>query len=916
MIDCCTPTDKNDIPVLGIDLGTRFSCVSIWRNKKFEIITDNFGNRTIPSVVSFHRSARLVGYNALSMKDVSPGNTIYDVKRIIGRRFNDPTIEQTQSLVSYEIIDDESSHHNALVQLDKTDVTLSQKTTYRPEEICSYILAYIKKTAAEYLKLDAVARNDLKATITVPAYFNDAQRQATLDAAKIAGLNVIKIINEPTAAALAYGLGNRSWKNKESGGNIIMYDFGAGTLDVSLINVKDGIFKTLAVGGNTHLGGEDVDYVIMNHLIFEFKKQFRVKELRISKLTQIRLKNAVENGKKILSSTDKTVICLDDFYNGQRLYYVLTRDVLDAICNDLFIMCMKPLSDVLESAGLTKNDIDDIVMVGGSTRIPKIQSLIINFFNGTSIKNVTTSINPDEVVSAGASIYGYIMTHNDDPFSENLVLLDITPLSLGVETLKKRMTVVIPRNTVIPIRKIKTFSTDEDDQDEVSIKIFEGERKLTKNNFHVGTFDLCGFKKAPRGHPVIKITFQVDINGILQVTAYEKKSGVQNSIQITSTWGAKGRLSKGDIDELISDAEKNDQIDMMYSTKIGLIDEIQSLCNSVSCNIIDNRFNLTKTDQKKIKMDVTNHMKWLADTKFDDLMIDDLEKRLERLKNLYSPLMAHSNKNNENFSDRNAESNVAEIHGDDDDNENLQQYEKIELPDDPSRFDKEEIKSLKKTIFELGKNIVSVINNPVSKFDQEDVIMMTDYVSSVNIWLYTTNAQTSIEFVAKINEMNKMTEEVMSKYDPEHELFQKNEDFTIRDELQLTCLTLNMSIRNNYFSLGSCNTDKLTKLINDTMIWAVAHQNESPDVYKSKLNEINELCNDFHHSMSKINITPIEEEPESDSDETTYPVPENNKINESINLMIDSLPDKITRRKPVTPKKTDVLLKIDVSKFA
>uniref|UniRef100_A0A6C0CBK0 Uncharacterized protein n=1 Tax=viral metagenome TaxID=1070528 RepID=A0A6C0CBK0_9ZZZZ len=914
MFDCDPSEDKIDIPVLGIDLGTRFSCISVWRNKKFEIITDNFGNRTIPSVVSFYRSAKLVGHNALSLKEVSPANTIYDVKRIIGRRFTDPVIEQTQSLVSYEIIDDQSSHHNVQVQLDKSDITLSQKMIYRPEEICSYILTFIKNTAADYLKLDAKTKNNLKAVITVPAYFNDSQRQATLDAAKIAGLEIIKVINEPTAAALAYGLGNRTWKNNANGGNIIMYDFGAGTLDVSLINVKNGVFRTLAVGGNTHLGGEDIDYVVMNHLMFEFKKQHKIRELRISKLSQIKLKNAVENGKKILSSTDKTVICIDDFYNGHKLYHILTRNTLETVCNDLFIMCMKPLDDVLKSAELTKNDIDDIVMVGGSTRIPKIQSLILNFFSGTSITSVTTSMNPDEVVSAGASIYGYIMTHQEDPFSENLVLLDIIPLSLGVETLKKRMTVIIPRNTVIPTKKIKTFSTDEDDQDEVTIKIFEGERRLTKNNFHVGTFDLCGFKKAPRGHPVIKITFQVDINGILHVTANEKKSGVQNSIQITSTWGAKGRLSKNDIENLIEDAEKNEQIDMMYSTKIGLIDEIQSLCNSVACNVADVSFNLTRTDKKKIKMDTSNHLKWLAETKFEDLLIDELEKRLSRLKNLYSPLMAHSDKNKDQFTEKNIESNVAEIHGDDDDNEGLQQYEKITIPDDPSQFDKEEIKALKKTIFDLGKNIVSVINNPVSKFREEDIVMMSDYISSVNIWLYTTSAQTSIEFVAKINEINKTTEEMMAKYESSQDMFEKNENFTVRDELQLTCLTLNMSIRNNYFSLGSSNTDKLTQLINDTMIWTISHQNESPEVYKSKLDLINEMCNNLHHGMSKIKDLPVEESSE-ESDEISYPVPENNKIKENISLMINNLPDKITRRKPATPKKTDVLLKLDINKF-
>jgi len=514
--------------VLGIDLGTRFSCVSIWRNKRFEIICDQFGNRTVPSVVAFYRSAKLVGHNALSMKEINPENTIYDIKRIIGRRMDDPVIEQIKKLISYDIVDDESQHHNILVQLDKKDTTITHKRIYRPEEICAQILIEIKRMAFDYLKQEVV-----KAVITVPAYYNDAQRQATLDAAKIAGLDVLKIINEPTAAALAYGLGSKQWRKTSNdkitrvGGNVIMYDLGAGTLDVSLMNISNGVFRTLAVGGNTNLGGEDIDYLVMNHILLEFRRQNRIKDLKISKLAQLKLKNSVENAKKILSTAEKAVVCVDDFYNGKKIYHVLTREIFEMINNELFIMCIKPLKDVLESAALTKDDIDDVVLVGGSTRIPKIQKLILEFFQGTNIKRLTTSLNPDEVVSAGASIYGYIMTHKEDPFSENLVLLDITPLSLGIETLQKQMTVIIPRNTVIPTRKTKVFSTDTDYQNMVSIKIFEGERKLTKNNFHVGTFDLTGFEKGPRGFPTIKITFHIDINGILQVTAHEKRSDVQ-----------------------------------------------------------------------------------------------------------------------------------------------------------------------------------------------------------------------------------------------------------------------------------------------------------------------------------------------------------------------------------------------------
>lgn len=907
-------------PVIGIDLGTRFSCVSVWRNKRFEVISDQFGNRTIPSVVAFYRSAKLVGHNALSMKDVNPSNTIYDIKRIIGRKITDPVIEQVKNLISYEIIDDETKHHNILIELDKSDPTITYKRLYRPEEICAQILSEIKRMATNYLH-----REVNRAVITVPAYFNDAQRQATLDAAKIAGLDVLKIINEPTAAALTYGLGSKKW-NKRSGGNVVIYDLGAGTLDVSLMNISKGVFRTLAVGGNSHLGGEDIDYIIMNHMLLEFQKMHKIKDLKISKLCQIKLKNSVENAKKILSSTEKAVVCVDDFYNGKKLYQVITRDFFEMACNNLFLMCIKPLRDILDSAGLSKEDIDDVILVGGSTRIPKIQKLILDFFRGTKICKLTKSLNPDEVVSAGASIYGYIMTHHEDPFSENLVLLDITPLSLGVETLQKQMTVIIPRNTVIPTKKVKVFSTDTDDQDTVAIKIFEGERQLTKNNFHVGTFELSGFEKGPRGYPTIKITFHIDINGILQVTAHEKKSDIQNSIQITSTWGAKGRLSKKEIDDIISEANKNEQIDTMCSLKIGLVHNINSICNSILINLKEDAYSLTKLDKKKIRTDVKNNLNWIKNKDICELPMDQLQKREKRLNKTYAPLIAQINKKNTNFADTASINNAAEIHGDDEENENLEQYEKIQILLDPSEYDKEEIKALKKTISDLGKNILSVVNNPVSNFMEEDIETITDYIDSVHIWLYTTSATTTIEFVAKIDEINKFTEEIMKKYE-DKKVFDKNDNFGSRDELQLTCLTLNTSIKNNYFSFKQEDIEKLTKFINETMLWLLTHQNENDDVYRNKINDISDLSNLIYHSFHKMKILEnidtngADEANDSSQEEINdivSEIPQGNCINEGIEDLIDKLPDKLIKRnqdKDDKGEKGDVLVKIDINKL-
>lgn len=875
--------------VIGIDLGTRFSCVSIWRNNRCEIITDQFGNNTMPSVVSFYKSAKLIGYNALSVKDIDCVNSIYDVKRILGRKSTEPVIEQVKKIVSYEIRDDGTEHNNIEIKIDNK----YSKGVYKPEEICSFILVELKKMAQKYLNFPIT-----KALITVPAYFNDCQRQATLDSAKIAGLDVIKIINEPTAAALAYGLGNRKWSNKH-GGNVIVYDLGAGTLDVALMNISRGVFRTLSVSGNSHLGGEDIDYLLMNYCIREFKKKYNIENLEISKLSKIKLKNTVENSKKILSSVDKTVVCVDNFYDGKKLCQIITRKQLNLICNELFTMCIKPLEDVLESAKLTKNDIDDIIMVGGTTRIPKVRDLILKYFKGTKITNLTSSLNPDEVVSTGAAIYGYMMTHKDDPFSENLVLLDITPLSLGVETLQKQMTIIIPRNTVIPTTKTKIFSTDTDNQDMVNIRIFEGERKLTKHNFHIGTFDLFGFEKAPRGYPKIKITFHIDINGILHVSAREKRANVENSIEITSSWGAKGRLSRNDIDKLILEAEKNEQIDNMYSLKIGLTHNIKNMCEAILINLNSENC-ISLIDKKKILKDVKQTKKKI-EREISEITLHELENIDKRFNKIYAPLIILCNDNNNQFKPNVGKVNAVDIYGDDEeiiDNK----YEKVEHDNNSTE---NEIKLIKKTIMDLGKNIINVVNNPVSNFSEEDIILITDYIESVYIWLYTTSSKNNSEYIAKINEINKFTEEIMKKYE-EKNIFEQNDNFTLRDELELTCITLNNALQSNYFSLSNDKNEKLKNIINEILEWLVNNKNIDNELYNKKINEINDYCNNLYNNTYEIKELEHVIDSDSESEEIEI-IPEKNKIKEDIDSLIKNLPKKRIN--------DDILLKIDINKL-
>lgn len=920
MIDSDNINDKQDVDtVIGIDLGTRNCCVSIWRNNRFEIIPDQFGNRTIPSVVSFYKSAKLVGYNALSMKEINPANTIYDIKRLIGRKITDPTIVQTKHLLTYSIIDDQTKHQNVMIQLDNSDGKLSHKLTYRPEELCAHILIEIKKNVAKSLNQDVS-----KAVITVPAYFNDAQRQATLDSAKIAGLDVLKIINEPTAAALSYGLGDRDWGGK--GGNVIVYDLGAGTLDISLMNIFDGSFRTLAVGGSSHLGGEDIDYTVMDHVIKQFKKQYHISDLVITKLAQLKLKNSVENAKKILSNSDKAVVCVDNFYDNKKLYYVLTKKVFETVCNNLFIMCLRPLAGVLESASVDKSEIDDVILVGGSSRIPKIQKMLLNFFKGTKIKKLTMTLNPDEVVSTGAAVYGYIMTHNEDPFSEKLILLDVTPLSLGVETLKKQMTVIIPRNSIIPTKKMKMFSTDTDNQDSVNIKIFEGERKLTKYNFHVGTFDLSGFEKGPSGHPKIRITFHVDINGILTVTAYEKRSCVKNCIEITSTWGAKGRLSGDEIQKMIIDAEKNECIDNMYSLKIGLMHNINSMCESILINLKNDAIIMNKPEKKKIRKNIVSLLKWTKSKEFSEFTVDELQSRYKILTKSYTPLIVQIAKQDTDFKEVNTAVLGAEVHGDDENIDGEAEFQQFTKPVDPLDYENEEIKIIKNTIMEMCQNILSVVTNPVSNIKPEDVEIFSDYIDSVRIWLFTTSSKTTIQFTSKIQEINNITDEILGKYQ-ETTVFQKPSKFSSYDELKLTCNTLSMCIESNYFTLKKDHTQKLLEKINEIKKWIDINLEPVDSEVENKINEINELCNNIyvnnlHGELLKDNaFKDSDSESESESDSETEKVDilnKKNRINEDINSIIANMPKKITKKKSKQESNdnNDIYLKIDIDRLS
>jgi heat shock protein 1/8 len=840
--------------IIGIDLGTTNTCVSIWKDGCAEIIPDEFGNKLIPSYVAYTNKNRYIGNDAKKQKDINIKNVFYEVKRLIGRKIDNKYVQREKELLSYEITSDDNKNILLKSELNKS---------FTPEEISAAILTKAKNIASEYLK-----KKINKCVITVPAHFNDGQRQATKDAAQIAGLECIRIINEPTAAALAYGLLERTKNSNNKIRNVLVYDFGGGTLDVSLLNIDNGIFTVLGSSGNMRLGGSDFDTCLIEYCIKRFARQNSDFELdKLHALSLQKLRTSCENAKQLLSTVTETYIAVKDFYENKDLCFKITRQDFEALCRDLFLLCIKPVDDVIKSSDIPINKIDEVILVGGMTRTPKIRELLKIKLN----KEPNCTINPDEAVAAGAGIQAYLLSHPDNPFSESVTLLDSIALSLGVETIGGLMSTIIKRGETIPVTGRKTYSTDKDYVKNVKIKVFEGERRLTKDNFCVGEFVLSGITPQPRGIPEIEVMFNIDVNGIINVTATNKKTKEKSSMYVTSN---KGRLNQNQINILIEESLEFEIRDELEKRKKWMHYEIEDMCSSILINIKSKLIKISDSDRDVIKDDIHKIIIWLKEKPYQERDDSEFEEIMQKIKKKYTILIVKGKHDDDEDNVKSVDNKNITATGiyedEEDENEKNAVFDKLEEEElgfrGLSNPEKEELKNLRKSINELCYSILDITSNKNINLSQEHINELKEYIDDTLLWINIKEKITKNEYIEKINEINNNCDKIFEHYkEAGKDIFNnKQEDLNKKDELEKLCYIIKIMIEDGAFPIKEKYLNKLENTIEETLDWIIEKndkQNEINEINEKfynecniKINFINELCNELHNQMQGVNI--------------------------------------------------------------
>lgn len=801
--------------IIGIDLGTTNSVAAFW-NKSLNIIKDKKGNKSVPSIVSFTKKGKLCGEEAKNQLIDNPKNTIYDIKRLIGRKYSDEYIQNYKEYFTYDI----SNYQDNIII--KTNYL---KKIYTPEEISAIILAKIKNMACDYLKTDIK-----KAVITIPAYFNDSQRQATKNAAKIAGLECVRMLNEPTAAALAYGL-----DRMDQDMNVLVYDLGGGTLDVSLLNINQGIFRVIATNGNNNLGGEDFDEVIINHILEDFCEKYPNLNTDYFDGNLQKLRTQVEKAKINLSYMMETKIYIPKFYYDPHyeisldLYFLINRGLFENICQDLFMEALRPVDNIMNDNNISINEIDEIVLVGGATRMPKIKFMLHNYFN----KTPNCSLDPDYAVATGAAIQAYLLSNSDDPFCQDISLLDVIPLSLGIASNNGQMSIIIPRNSTIPTRQTQRYTTEFDYQEEVTIDIYEGERKMVKDNFHLGSFILSGITKEKKGIPDIRVTINVDVNGITNISAIDNKSNIQNKLTIT---GNKRILTDEQIEEMIKEAEINEKEDKLQQKLINYYYRFIDMYDMIKFNLFDNiECHFGEKEKNDISNEINTNMNYFEELvyyyksplnlfknlqdkdNFESIQYDINQikncQNLQRINDIYKQKLNVLEKKYQAFltkMDNYHEDDTKAFNLNDDMKSGLDIDQQVDTDIDIKRLNTDDDNlPERKELYQLCDKIENIINS--DEISEEDKNKLENYANNTIMWMNLNITIPVEDYIKKIEETQIFINNII-----ENQLDTNEEDENIRDKLMNVCQIMKTNIENN--SLPFSNME-FNKLIYETFEW-------------------------------------------------------------------------------------------------